>query len=443
MKVEHKKINNSMVELTIEEDAKNIAKYRKKVLEDLRKNADIKGFRKGSDIPEEILVKNFWEEQIAAMTVEKALDTLYNKALLKANIIPVAQWIIKEVVSQNPLKVILHVEVLPDPEISDDYKKIKLTRKKIRVTKDEVENALLDIQTKFTKFEKTEDKNYKTKIWDKVKIDTDWYDDKWNLLDTTSMRNFELVLGSKILVPWFEEAIVWHKLWDEFEENITFPKDYHNKDFAWKTIKFKVKINSIEKAEKPEFTKKFIKDLRWKDLDLEWFKELIKEEIKDVKESNARLEDEEKLISELLKITKLEIWEWLLKNQIERVFEEIKHNLSQTWAKIWDYVKSLWLTIEEYKEKYVKPIALKRLQWELIIKKLKEMMKIEATKEEIEEEIKKIISKFENSDVVKRLKELYVEGTKYYEELKLKLSFKKVVDSFFEEETTKKSKKQK
>jgi putative transposon-encoded protein len=44
------------------------------------------------------------------------------------------------------------------------------------------------------------------------------------------------------------------------------------------------------------------------------------------------------------------------------------------------------------------------------LKKLKDIKKdIEVKKEEIEEEIEKIIKKFENSDVVKRLKELYVE----------------------------------
>ena len=438
MKVSSKKIDNSMVELVIEESAKDIAKYRKKVLEDLRQNANIKWFKKGSNIPEEILVKNFWEEQIAQMTIEKALDALYSKALSKEGIIPVAQWIIKEVVSQSPLKVILHVEVLPEVEISDNYKKIKLKKDKIKVTQKEVEDALEEIRQKFTKFEKVEDKDYKAQKWDKVKIDTDWYDDKGNLLDTTSMRNFELVLGTNILVPGFEEKIVGHKIGEEFEEMISFPKDYHNKDFAGKKIKFKIKINEIQKAQKPEFTKEFIKDLRWKDLDLEGFKKLIKEEIRDVKESNARIKQEETLIDELLKVSKLDIWPGLLAHQIERVFNEIKENLAQTGAKVEDYVKSLGLTIEEYKEKHVKPIALKRLQWELILKKLKELKKdIVVKKEEIEEEVKKISEKFENSEVVERLKELYKEGTKYWEELELKIHFTKLIDSFFEEEKKK------
>jgi FKBP-type peptidyl-prolyl cis-trans isomerase (trigger factor) len=46
MKIERKDLENSIVELIVEDDVKNVAKNRKKVLANLRKNADIKGFRK-------------------------------------------------------------------------------------------------------------------------------------------------------------------------------------------------------------------------------------------------------------------------------------------------------------------------------------------------------------------------------------------------------------
>gem|GEM_PF-1779149 len=42
MKTSIKKIQNSIIELTIEETKENIIKHRKKVLENLRKKADIK-----------------------------------------------------------------------------------------------------------------------------------------------------------------------------------------------------------------------------------------------------------------------------------------------------------------------------------------------------------------------------------------------------------------
>lgn len=281
-------------------------------------------------------------------------------------------------------------------------------------------------------FEAVTDKRSKAKIGDKVFIDTEGFDKKGKSIETTTMKNYPIILGSNVLVPGFEEKIEWAKLEDELDLDITFPKDYHNKDFASKEVKFKVKVNSIEKAIKPEFTPEFIKQLRGKDLDLDGFKKLIKEELTETKEMNQRLEDENKLIDELLKVTKLEIWESLLKNQIEKVYAEIKENITQSWAKVNDYIASLGMNEEDYKEKNVKPIALKRLQAELILHKLQEIEKFEVEEKEISKEIEKTISKFESPDVLKRLKELYVPGTKYYEELKGRIAYRKLIDSFFE-----------
>ena len=432
MKVEQKKLKNSIIELTIEEDAKKIAKFRTKAISNIRAKADIKGFRKGAEIPEEIIVKHFWEAHINALTVEFALDKLYGEALRKTGLIPVAQAEIQKIESNVPLKVIINIEVLPEVKISEDYKKIKLKKQKVSVKKEEVEAALEEIQTKFAKFEEVSDKKYKVQMWDKVKINTDGYDKDGKLMDSTTMKDFELTLGSNMLVPGFEESIVWHIVWEEFEEDVTFPKDYHNTDFAGKKTKFKITINSVSKTVKPEFTKEFIKDLRWKDLDLEGFKKLVEEEILDTKISNSRMKEEEELIWELLKVSEFEIGPKLLENQVQKVFKEISENLAQSWAKVGDYIKSLNLSEEEYLDKHVAPIAKKRLEGELILTNLKDIKKIEVSQEEIDKEIKTMIARFEAPDVIKRLKELYVPWNKYYEELILRITFRKLIDSFFE-----------
>lgn len=431
MKSSIKKLEKSIIELTIEENKENIAKYRKKVLENLRKNADIKGFRKGANIPEEVIVKNYTEERISALVVDEALNKLYVDALKQNNILPIAQWEIKEIKSQDPLIVVMFVEVFPEIEIDTKYKKIKLPKTKVEVKDSEVEQTLSEIQKRFTRFEEAK-KDYQTKMWDKVYINTQGFDTKWNKLDNTNMENYPLVLWSNILVPGFEEGLVWKKVWEKFELDINFPKDYHNDDFKGKKTKFEVEILKIETAIIPEFDKDFIKKLRWKDLDLTWFKALIKEELLETKETNARLEDENKLIDELLKFSKVDFGNQLLKNQISRVYEEIKENITQSWAKVHDYISSLWLNEEDYIEKNVKPIATRRLQAELILHKLLQLEKVEVLEDELKKEIEKIFSRFESKDVLERLKELYVPGTKYYEELKQRITYKKLIDSFFE-----------
>lgn len=430
MKIESKKLPGSIVELTLEDEASHIAHHRKHVIEYLRKNADIKGFRKWASIPEAIIVQKYGEEKIAAMIVEDAIDHMFKEAMRQENLVPVAQAEITEVISQSPIIVKMKVEVFPEIEIKDEYKKIKLKKTIVEVTDKEVEQTLSEIQTRFTRFEACADTE-KCAMWDKVHIDTEGFDKNGVFLENTNMQDYPLILGSNMLVPGFEEKIAGASVGEELELDIVFPADYHNSGFASKETKFKVKINKIEKATKPEFTPEFIKQLRGKDLDLEGFKNLIKQELLDVKESNARLEDETKLIEELMKISTLDIWAKMIENQVNKVFEEIKHDIAQSWAKASDYIASLGMDEHTYKEKNVLPVAMKRLQWELLLYKLNELEKVELTSEELNEEIKKVFERFESEDVIARLKELYKEGTKYYEELRQRMIYKKIVDGFF------------
>lgn len=152
MKVEKKMLPKSIVELTIEESKENVAKFRSKVLADLKKNTDIKGFRKGVKIPDDIIVRQFGEERILQMTIERAIDGIYRDTLKKEKLMPVSQAEIQDVSSQDPLIVKIQVEVFPEVDIKPGYKKVKLTKQKLSVSKQEVEAALSDIQTRFTHF---------------------------------------------------------------------------------------------------------------------------------------------------------------------------------------------------------------------------------------------------------------------------------------------------
>lgn len=433
MKLEKKILPWSIIELILEEeDITKLAKYKSKAIEALRKNANIKWFRPWANIPDTVIIKQYGDEYISSLAIEYAIDFMYQEALKKEKLLPVAQAEILEVISQSPIKIKLHIEVFPTIEIENKYKKIKLKKQKVEVKNEEVENALLDIQTRFTKFE-AQEKNYKIQEWDRVSIDTEGFDEKNNALAGTVMQEYPIVIGSKMLVPWFEEGLIGKSEGEELSLDITFPADYHSPDFAGKKTLFKVSIKKVEKSVKPEFTPEFIKNLRGKDLDLDGFKALIKEEIQETKEMNVRLNEEHKLIDELEKVTKMKIGTHLLENQIKNVFAEIKENLGKDNMRIQDYLESLRTTEEDYKEKTVKPIAEKRLKGELILHKLRELEKIEVSEEEIKQEIAQVMKRFESEEVRKRLEELYVPGTKYYEELNQRIGYRKLIDSFFEE----------
>lgn len=431
MKIERKNLPKSVVELIIEVPTGDVSKFRKKAVKHLTENADIKGFRKGH-VSEEVIVKKYGEDYISQMTVDFAIDKVYRDALKAEKLLPVAQGEIKEVISQNPMKIRMEVEVFPNIEISDDYKNIKLKKQKVEVKAAEVKAALDDIQRKFTTF-KEATKASKVAKADKVTINTQGFDEKGKELKNTKMEAYPLAMGQGILVPGFEDGIEGHKVGDKFTLDIDFPKDYHNAEFAGLKTKFDVEVIKLEKATKPEFTPEFIEKLRGKKLDLAWFKDLIKTELLDVKESNARMEEESKLIDELVKITKMDLGDKILEEQIKKVFEEIKQNMAQDNVVMKDYLESLKMDEEQYKETNVKPVALKRLQGELILNTLanKEPKKANVSDKQMKDEVTKIKASFENPEVLERLEKLYVEGSNYYNELKTRIGFRNLIESFY------------
>lgn len=139
MKVEVKKLPKSLVELTIEETAEKVASYREKVLKDAAKNVQVKGFRKGATIPQDVLVKHLGEDTLAQMTIERAIDSVYKDTLRTEKLMPVGQAQITEVISESPLIVKVVVEVFPNLEMKDSYKKIKLSKESLEVSDEEVE----------------------------------------------------------------------------------------------------------------------------------------------------------------------------------------------------------------------------------------------------------------------------------------------------------------
>ena len=430
MKTSRKNLEKSIVELIVEANVEEVSKYRKKALKKISEEKEIKGFRKWSDIPENVIISQFWEWALNETIVELAVDEMYRKALLEYKIMPVSQWEIKEIVSQDPLKIKIHVEILPEVKIDEKkLQKIKLKKAEIIVSDEEVNSSIKEIEDRFTRFEETEDK---AKKWDKVEIDTDGYDLENNLLESTSMRSYPLVIGSGILIKGFEDELVWCWAWDEKEFDIVFPKDYHNKDFASKKVKFKVKISSVQSAIKPEINEDFIEKIRWKKLSFDWFKELIKKEIYETKESNQNIDNENKLVDKLIEISEIDLWDKLIFEKQKSIFKDIKENMWNQWIKMKDYLGSLKMDEETYKKNHIKEDAIKKIKWELILLELTKILKIKVSDEEVLEKVNKIKENYSSEEVLKRLDDMYKPWTKNFEGLKVSTLIQKVINSFFE-----------
>ncbi|MDP2103479.1 MAG: hypothetical protein Q8K26_00995, partial [Candidatus Gracilibacteria bacterium] len=166
--------------------------------------------------------------------------------------------------------------------------------------------------------------------------------------------------------------------------------------------------------------------------DFEGFKEVLRKEIQGEKEYQARAKDEHNLLEELMKITELEVGPSLIENEVARVWDEQKHNIESQGYKMSDYLSHAKKDEAMYKEEVVKPEAIRRVKAELILKRVREILGIESDEAEAQEEVAKVIAQYSNADVITRLRAKLIPGDDYYEDIKNRVTYRKVVDSFFE-----------
>jgi trigger factor len=434
--------NSYTLSILIKESGVELEKAKKAVIEEIRTKWKVKGFKQGSTIPEHVIIREYGEAAIEQQALDAIIGKIYPKVLKKENIIPVAPGNITEVKSTDPIELTLEVEVFPEIEI-DEKKLAKIRVKKTAVTieKDAVEKELEAIKTRFTHFhdagshseDGADTSTLTIESGDRATISAQGYDGKWGeAIPETRVPNYPLVIGSNSFIPGFEEKLIGAKVGDEVAFDITFPKDYHSDDFKGRKVHFTASIEKIEKPHTPVFDEDFIEKLRGERTDLAGLRKILEKEITTRAETEARTKDEDTLMKLMLEVAAFEVGPALLENEVNQVYSEHANNLEQQGYNMKQYLDHVKKSEDMYKDEIVKPEAERRLKAELLLRKIREMKGTEPTDDEIKVEVEMIISTYGSAEVVERLRAKLVAGDTYYEDIKNRLAYRKVVDTFFE-----------
>lgn len=430
-----------LLSIEVKESGAEFEKAQKLAIEDFRKNGKINGFKPGT-APDNVIIKQFGQSAIDQHAVDIIIDKIYPKILKKENIIPVAPGNITELKSTNPLEFVIEVEIFP--EVTIDEKKldaIKVKKTNFKVMKKEIDEEIEAIKRRFTHYHEAgvhaddgaDTSHTAIENGDRATVTAQGYDKKGgDAIPETAVPSYPLVIGSGNFIPGFEEKLIGAKAGDEVAFDITFPADYHSEEFKGRKVHFVVNVEKVEKPHAPEFTEDFIEKLRGVKTDLEGFKEIIKKEISARKETENRRKDEDTLMKKMLEAATIEVGPALVANEVNQIFAEHSENLAQQGLNMKQYLEHIKMDEEAYKETVVKPEAERRLKAELLLRKIREIRKVEATEAEIKEELEKIIAQYQNAEVVARLREKLVPGDMYYEDIKNRLAYRKTVDMFWE-----------
>ena len=439
MQITSQKKNAHTVEVTVKDSAKAFEKARDEAIAEIAEHVSFKGFRKGN-VPKEVVVREYGEVRITEQAVNSYLDKQYQKILEKTGALPVAPGTVKNIKSVEPLEIVLELEILPDAVIDEKkLSKISVPKTSVEATDADAEKAFKEIEKRFTHFHDAgshgEDgfdaSNLVIEKGDRVTLDTQGFDKQGGAeITETKVKAFPLVIGSGQFIPGFEDNLVGRKVGEVVEFEITFPKDYHADAFKSRKVFFVTTVFKLEKPHAPEWTEDFIERLRGVKTDVNGLKEILKKEILAEREREARMKDEAALLEKLQEITELELGSGLVERETENVWNEQKSNMESQGFTVKDYLGHVGKDEASYKKDVLEPEARRRLSAELILKKIREMKQVEASEDEVKIEVNSIIAAYSSEQVRERLKAKLVPGDTYYEDIKSRLAYRKVVDLF-------------
>jgi len=387
MKSELKNLPKSKVEIKIGIPNEEFKKFIEKATEELGKDLEVKGFRKGQ-APKNVVRENIGVDKILSQAAEEAVRDKYFQLIKEKDLEPITQPKVEvlKLAEGNDFEFKITTTVLPEIELPD-YKKLAsgIEKKEVSLSDQEIEDALKWLQksrAKFTPLDRPAKKG------DFVEIE---YESPQINKSKKTKDGFEV--GKGHFIPGFEEKMEGMKKEEEKEFSLTFPKDYKRENLAGKRADFKVKLLEVKKMEVPEINDKFASDLGQFE-SLEALKKNIKEGLEQEKQISEKQRRRNQILENIAEKTKVEIPEELIETEKNKLFEDFKENISQkTKMPFEDYLNSVKKDEEELKKSFASQ-AEKKIEFFLILKEVGKKESIKVEEKEVEEGVNENLKQY-------------------------------------------------
>ena len=382
IKSEEKGTNQHVIEFSIAKDTFDAEVT--KIFRERVKNITVPGFRKGK-APRAIIEKMYGKGVFYEDALNNLLPAEYDAAAKESGLDIVSRPEIDvEEIGDNG--VIVKASVWTKPVLSiKDYKGIEVSRFVVDVTEDEVNGRINSVRERNARIEDVTDRA--AKDTDIVNIDYEGFCDGV-AFEGGKGEGQELTLGSGTFIPGFEDQIVGKTIGEEFDVNVTFPKDYHAENLAGKEAVFKCKLNGIKEKLLPALDDEFAKDVSEFNTYAEYLAD-VKAKLEKEHKDHADAEVDEKLIGVLLERLEGEIPHCMIDTEAENLVRDYDMRLRSNGLSLSDYMKYTGKDLNGLREE-MHPQAEKQVRTRLALERIAELESISATDEQINAEIARI-----------------------------------------------------
>ncbi|MBQ4293660.1 MAG: trigger factor [Lachnospiraceae bacterium] len=417
MNVQVENLEKNMVKLTIEVPEEQVEPALNKAYLKERNRIRIDGFRKGK-VPRQIIEKMYGPEVFYEEAANILIQDNYEEAMDESGVDIVSSPSMEIVQIEKGKPFIFTAEVAKRPEVKlGQYKGVKVKKVDTSVTDEDVEG---EIEKERNRNARSVEKEGEIAEGDTAEIDFEGFLDG-EPFEGGKGEGHSLEIGSHSFIDGFEEQLVGKKAGEETELNVTFTEDYHEESLAGKPVVFKVKIHTVRSKEVPELDQDFAEDQGFDSV--EEYREDVRKRLVDIKEMDARRQKEDEAIEKIMDSSEMEIPDAMIDSQVNTMLKGFAQRMAGQGLSMKQYMQFTGTDVDALKEQ-TRPEAIKRIRSSLVLEAIAKEESLNATDEEVEEEIGKMAERYG----MEKEKFLEVMGENERENVKRDLNIEKAID---------------
>ncbi len=411
--------------LSFEIPKEDVTKELNNAYNELKKKADVKGFRKGK-IPRKVL-ENRFSKDVHADVAPRLIQEAFIEAIKEhdLNIVGGPQMDPPELDPDNGYNFDITIEL--KPELDDvEFEGIALEQTKYEVSEGEIDSQIHMIQKTMAKKE-TVTEERAVKETDFVLIDYEGFLNDSPFDATPKIENYVMGIGQTVMPKEFSDKLIGVIPVQDLEIEVPYADDYHDEALKGRTIVYKVKLKEIQEEILPEINDDLVKDLgQFKTL--EDVKDSIKDNLEKGYAQRIKHELSEQVFQSLLEKYEFEVPDAMIEGELNGITQEAE----QAYAANNTSLEEAGLSTESIRTQY-RDVAEKQARRHLILDKIISQEKLELTEEELEKSFEEMAAGMNAPvDSIKNYFNMDPKQLDYYKHTQLE---KKAVDLIIEKGT--------
>ncbi|MDR0551853.1 MAG: trigger factor [Spirochaetaceae bacterium] len=393
------RLEKSAVKLSVIVPKDEVCAFYDKSLEEVARDIQIKGFRKGK-APKSLIEQKFrsvLREQITNELISKTIIDLINAEDFPKDAAPL-NYMDPQIEGEPKidLETDLHFAITYDvaPQLENiKYEGLEVTVDYAEITDEDIERELEEVRDR-NSIVIDRDESSPVQKGDIVTLDFCELDADGSEKSNTKREDFTFTAGSEATYYKFDEDVLGLKTGEEKIFDKTMPKHLTDNENEGNTIKFKVKIKSIKEKKLPELDDELAQDVDEKYNTLDDLKAGIKKKLTAELEDTMRGKKISALLDAVCEANPFDVPESMIRTELYMRISQFVPDMREAAALIdseSDFVKRMRPEIE---------LNIKKA---LIMQKVSADFPVTVDEEEIEKEIELLAERINSSvDEVKR-----------------------------------------